>query len=97
MKKWSGTDQASEVNGSNRSCLMMCARLHSGKTVKDSSAVDIPLAIATFRFYSELAGNLKGVTYETEVNDFSFTRREPIGVCGAIIPWNFPLLMYGMV
>jgi len=67
--------------------------LDNGKTVKDSSAVDIPLAIATFQFYSELAGNLKGVTYETEVNDFSFTRREPIGVCGAIIPWNFPLLM----
>jgi len=55
--------------------------------------VDVPMAIKTFRFYAGLADKLTGHTYETQTNDFSFTRREAIGVCGAIIPWNFPLLM----
>eukprot|EP00993_Chasmostoma_nieuportense_P000071 NODE_1065_length_1677_cov_80.633548_g1000_i0.p1 GENE.NODE_1065_length_1677_cov_80.633548_g1000_i0~~NODE_1065_length_1677_cov_80.633548_g1000_i0.p1 ORF type:complete len:505 (+),score=89.20 NODE_1065_length_1677_cov_80.633548_g1000_i0:42-1517(+) len=67
--------------------------LDNGKTLKDSSAVDIPMTIQTFQLYASMADKLEGKTYETEALDFSYTRREPIGVCAAIIPWNFPLLM----
>eukprot|EP00992_Anisonema_acinus_P014898 TRINITY_DN9513_c0_g1_i2.p1 TRINITY_DN9513_c0_g1~~TRINITY_DN9513_c0_g1_i2.p1 ORF type:complete len:491 (+),score=116.74 TRINITY_DN9513_c0_g1_i2:66-1538(+) len=67
--------------------------LDNGKPLKDARAVDVPMLIETFRFYASFADKLEGATYETEWNDMSFTRREPIGVCGAIIPWNFPILM----
>ena len=53
----------------------------------------IPYAIQTLEYYASLAitGGLSGRTFETPTS-FSFTRREPLGVCAAIGPWNYPLV-----
>jgi acyl-CoA reductase-like NAD-dependent aldehyde dehydrogenase len=51
------------------------------------------LAADIFRYFSGLAGELKGKTIPLGEHVLSYTRREPIGVVGAIIPWNAPVLL----
>jgi aldehyde dehydrogenase (NAD+) len=67
--------------------------LDNGKTIFESRNVDIPGAAATFRYYAGWATKITGETNPTDESFFSYTLREPVGVCGQIIPWNFPLLM----
>ena len=67
--------------------------LDNGKTLFESRNVDIPGAAATFRYYAGWVTKLHGETNPADAAFFNYTLREPIGVCGQIIPWNFPLLM----
>jgi aldehyde dehydrogenase (NAD+) len=67
--------------------------LDNGKPIRDSRAADLPLAIDCLRYYAGWADKLTGDTIPIRGNYFCYTRREPIGVAGQIIPWNFPLLM----
>ncbi|OYP37741.1 aldehyde dehydrogenase family protein [Rhodopirellula sp. MGV] len=67
--------------------------LDNGKPLKDSLAADLPLAIDAIRYYAGYADKLHGSTIPIRGNYLCYTRREPIGVAGQIIPWNFPLLM----
>ena len=67
--------------------------LDNGKTIFESRNVDIPGAAATFRYYAGWCTKITGETNPTDDSFFSYTLREPVGVCGQIIPWNFPLLM----
>src|SRR5580704_5846322 len=48
---------------------------------------------ACYRYFAGWADKVMGKTIPIEGNYFCYTRHEPIGVCGQIIPWNFPLLM----
>ena len=57
------------------------------------TAVDITLVIKTFRYYAGWADKLSGQTVPVDGSHFCYTRREAIGVCACIIPWNFPLTM----
>lgn len=59
-----------------------------------SSADDIKFAIKVVRYYAGWADKIQGKTVPTDGPYFCFTRHEPVGVCGQIIPWNFPILMY---
>lgn len=54
---------------------------------------DVADAANCFEFYGGLATKIHGETMQVPANSVSFVVREPIGVCGQIIPWNFPLLM----
>jgi betaine-aldehyde dehydrogenase len=54
---------------------------------------DIADAANCFEFYGGLATKIHGETMQVPANSLSFVLREPIGVCGQIIPWNYPLLM----
>jgi len=54
---------------------------------------DVCDAANCFEFYAGLATKIHGETMSVPANSFSYVLREPIGVCGQIIPWNFPLLM----
>lgn len=54
---------------------------------------DVADAANCFEFYAGLTTKIKGETMSVPANSFSYVVREPIGVCGQIIPWNFPLLM----
>ncbi|KTD57819.1 glycine betaine aldehyde dehydrogenase [Legionella shakespearei DSM 23087] len=54
---------------------------------------DVADAANCFEFYGGLATKIHGETMSVPANSFSYVVREPIGVCGQIIPWNFPLLM----
>ena len=68
--------------------------LDNGKPVSIASRVDLPLAIAHFRYYAGWPTKIEGETIPVTVpNMLVYTRKEPVGVCGQIIPWNFPLLM----
>lgn len=68
--------------------------LDNGKPFSISSGFDIPEAAGNFRYFGGWADKIHGKTIEVNDNaKFCYTRYEPIGVCGQIIPWNFPFLM----
>src|SRR5436305_6525691 len=67
--------------------------LDNGKPFMESRHVDIPAAAETFRYYAGWVTKIYGETNPSDAAFFNFTLREPVGVCGQIIPWNFPLLM----
>jgi aldehyde dehydrogenase (NAD+) len=67
--------------------------LDNGKPISDSKAADLPLTIDCFRYYAGWADKQHGKTIPVRGNYFCYTRHEPLGVAGQIIPWNFPLLM----
>lgn len=63
-----------------------------GKPVAEAE-YDVADAANCFEFYAGLATKIHGETMSVPANSFSYVVREPLGVCGQIIPWNFPLLM----
>ena len=67
--------------------------LDNGKPIRDSRNADLPLAIDCLRYYAGYADKIHGQTIPVRGNYFTYTRREPVGVAGQIIPWNFPILM----
>jgi len=67
--------------------------LDNGKPIRDARAADLPLAIDCLRYYAGYADKIHGQTIPVRGNFFTYTRREPVGVVGQIIPWNFPILM----
>ncbi|MCR9197025.1 MAG: aldehyde dehydrogenase family protein [Planctomycetaceae bacterium] len=67
--------------------------LDNGKPISDARAADLPLAIDCLRYYAGWADKVHGDTIPVRGDYFCYTRREPVGVCGQIIPWNFPILM----
>lgn len=67
--------------------------LDNGKPIRDAKAADLPLAIDCLRYYAGWADKITGDTIPIRGNYFCYTRREPMGVAGQIIPWNFPILM----
>ncbi len=67
--------------------------LDNGKPYQDSMAADLPLTIKCYRYYAGWADKVHGKTIPVDGSYFCYTRHEPVGVVGQIIPWNFPLLM----
>merc|ERR1712179_250153 len=67
--------------------------LDNGKPYVMSMMADVALSIKCYRYYAGWADKIHGKTIPVAGNFFTYTRHEPIGVCGQIIPWNFPLLM----
>ncbi|XP_064804036.1 aldehyde dehydrogenase, mitochondrial-like [Oncorhynchus masou masou] len=67
--------------------------LDNGKPYAVSYSVDVPMVVKCLRYYAGWADKWEGKTIPIDGDFFCYTRHEPIGVCGQIIPWNFPLLM----
>ncbi|MFO0942913.1 MAG: aldehyde dehydrogenase family protein [Pirellulales bacterium] len=67
--------------------------LDNGKPVSDARATNLPLVIDCLRYYAGYADKIHGYTIPVNGNYFTYTRKEPVGVAGQIIPWNFPMLM----
>jgi aldehyde dehydrogenase (NAD+) len=67
--------------------------LDNGKPIRDARAADLVLTIDCLRYYAGYADKIHGQTIPTRGNYFTYTRKEPVGVVGQIIPWNFPMLM----
>jgi aldehyde dehydrogenase (NAD+) len=67
--------------------------LNNGKPFKDSYNIDLPHCIAVLRYYAGWPDKLNGKVLPVAGDFFSYTRREPVGVVGQIIPWNFPLIL----
>ena len=62
----------------------------TGKTMFDSGKVEIPFAAEVFRYFGGWASKIHGETLALRDNAFTFTLRQPVGVVGAIVPWNSP-------
>ncbi len=73
--------------------LALLESLDVGKPIRDARAVDIPLAINTCRWYAEALDKVNGEVGTSPVDRLSYAVHEPLGVIGAIVPWNFPLHM----
>ena len=67
--------------------------LDNGKPIFESRQVDMPMVVDVLRYYAGLATKIHGETVNTFETAFTYTLREPVGVVGLIIPWNFPLLL----
>ncbi len=67
--------------------------LDNGKPISESRQGDLPLVIDCLRYYAGWADKINGQTIPVRGRFFCYTRREPVGVVGQIIPWNFPMLM----
>ena len=65
----------------------------ASRSVSVAKAADLPLTIKCYRYYAGWADKVHGKTIPIEGDYFCYTRHEPVGVVGQIIPWNFPLLM----
>jgi acyl-CoA reductase-like NAD-dependent aldehyde dehydrogenase len=64
-----------------------------GKPIRDMLTIDIPAAATNFTFFGELTDKIDGVVTATAADAFHYILREPLGVVGSIVPWNYPLLM----
>src|SRR5215472_7309247 len=73
--------------------LALLEALDNGKPAHVARAADLPLTIACLRYYAGWADKVEGKTIPISGNYFCYTKHEPVGVVGQIIPWNFPLLM----
>jgi len=67
--------------------------LDNGKPYVMSFLADVALSVKCYRYYAGWADKNHGKTIPIDGDFMSYTRHEPVGVCGQIIPWNFPLLM----
>ena len=66
--------------------------LNNGKPYSYSFMADLGLSIKCLRYYAGWADKIQGKTIPVDGPYFAYTRHEPVGVCGQIIPWNFPLV-----
>ncbi len=73
--------------------LALLETLDTGKPITQSRLVDIPMSAQCFRYYAGWTDKMLGETIPVEGNFFNFTLREPVGVAGLIVPWNFPLML----
>jgi acyl-CoA reductase-like NAD-dependent aldehyde dehydrogenase len=68
--------------------------IDSGKPLRNATNVDIPQAIDHLRYFAGWVTKIEGSTITSNVGDYLiYTRREPVGVCALIVPWNYPLLL----
>lgn len=65
----------------------------TGKTTKQTTFIDIPVAANAYEYFAGAAGEIKGETLSVPAPAMSYTLRESVGVVGAITPWNYPFLM----
>jgi len=73
--------------------LAVMETLDSGKPIRECQNTDVPEAIHTIRWHAELIDKIYDHTAPTGANALALVVREPIGVVGLVLPWNFPLLM----
>src|SRR6266404_6087447 len=67
--------------------------MDNGKPIRESTYIDLPGVVENFEYFAGWPTKIEGETIPVPGQMFNYTLREPVGVCGQIIPWNFPLLM----
>jgi acyl-CoA reductase-like NAD-dependent aldehyde dehydrogenase len=77
----------------NRDELALLESLDVGKPIRDTLAVDIPSAAKTIQWFAETIDKVYGEVGPTGPDALSLVTREPVGVVGAIVPWNYPLIV----
>ncbi|TFH22130.1 MAG: aldehyde dehydrogenase family protein, partial [Myxococcales bacterium] len=79
-----------DANATELAVLETC---DNGKPISETTNVDLPFVVDTFEYYAGWADKIHGETIPVRGPYLNYTLREPVGVVGQIIPWNFPLLM----
>ncbi|MBL1230683.1 aldehyde dehydrogenase family protein [Enterococcus sp. BWB1-3] len=77
----------------NADRLAMVETLDNGKPIRETLSIDVPLSSDHFRYFAGVIRSEEGTLKEFDKDTLSLVIKEPIGVVGQIIPWNFPLLM----
>lgn len=66
--------------------------LDTGHPIRDSRMLDVPRTAATYRYFGGMADKFQGEQIPVEAGFLNYTLREPVGVVGQVVPWNFPLM-----
>ncbi|NHV28463.1 aldehyde dehydrogenase [Burkholderia sp. D-99] len=82
-----------ELIASHGAELALLDSLNMGKRVADAFSIDVPAAGGLFSWYGEAVDKLHGEVASTDPGNLAVVTREPLGVVGAVVPWNFPLDM----
>jgi len=82
-----------DVIDENAELFALQETLDNGKPIRETRAADVPLASDHFRYFASVIRGEEGTATQLDAEDLSIVLREPIGVVGQIIPWNFPFLM----
>jgi acyl-CoA reductase-like NAD-dependent aldehyde dehydrogenase len=82
-----------DLIGANLDEMARLESINTGKTLFDSGKVELPFAAEVFRYYAGWTTKVHGDTLNLRDGAFTFTLRQPVGVIGAIVPWNFPFLL----
>ena len=82
-----------DIMEANKVLLASAETWDNGKPIRETMAADLPLAIDHFRYFAGCLRAEEGSVSELDANTLSVHIKEPLGVVGQIIPWNFPLLM----
>ncbi|SOE07055.1 aldehyde dehydrogenase [Streptomyces sp. Ag109_G2-15] len=82
-----------ELLEEQREKLALTVTLEMGKPITDAYAIELRAAINTFRWYGQLADKLTDESPHTAPDALALVTREPAGVVGAVVPWNFPLTL----
>jgi aldehyde dehydrogenase (NAD+) len=80
---------AIEANGEE---LARLESLDTGHPLRDTRRLDVPRTAATFRYFGGMADKLEGSVIPVEAGFLNYVLREPVGVVGQVVPWNFPLM-----
>ncbi|OOF84702.1 aldehyde dehydrogenase [Rodentibacter ratti] len=86
-------NKIADVIDENAELFALQETLDNGKPIRETRAADIPLAADHFRYFAGVIRSEEGSANQLDGEDLSVVLREPIGVVGQIIPWNFPFLM----
>lgn len=82
-----------DVIDANKEHLAMVETMDNGKPIRETMSMDVPQSADHFRFFAGLIKTDQGTVRKVNNQLLSLVLREPIGVVGQVIPWNFPLLM----
>lgn len=82
-----------DVIDENKEKLAMIESLDNGKPIRETMAIDVPFSSDHFRYFAGAVRTEEGSAAMLDNNTLSLILREPIGVVGQIVPWNFPFLM----
>ncbi len=77
----------------NRKELAELETKDTGKPIRETMSIDVPMTADVFRFFAGATTKIHGETIPVNGNFFHYTLREPVGVMGLIVPWNFPMLI----
>jgi aldehyde dehydrogenase len=86
-------NKIADVMEANLEVLALSESWDNGKPIRETLAADLPLAIDHFRYFAGCLRSEEGSASELDANTVAYHLKEPLGVVGQIIPWNFPLLM----
>lgn len=86
-------DKIADRIDANTQLLAEVESLDNGKPIRETLAIDVPYSSRHFRYYASLIRTDEGVASVLDGGMMSLVLREPIGVVGQIVPWNFPFLM----